>query len=106
MLLLETALEVNPFCHIENARIGDQCRIGPYARLRPGTDLADAVRVGNFVEIKNSRLGEGSKVNHLTYVGDSLMGDDCNIGAGTITCNYDGNTKHRTTLGRGVFIGL
>lgn len=96
---------VQPFCHIEQARIGGDCRIGPYARLRPGSALADEVRVGNFVETKNSQFGQGSKANHLAYVGDSEIGAGSNIGAGTITCNYDGVNKHKTILGDGVFVG-
>jgi len=96
---------VQPFCHIEQARIGGDCRIGPYARLRPGSALADEVRVGNFVETKNSQFGQGSKANHLAYVGDSEIGAGSNIGAGTITCNYDGVNKHKTVLGEGVFVG-
>ncbi len=96
---------VQPFCHIEQARIGGDCRIGPYARLRPGSALADEVRVGNFVETKNSQFRQGSKANHLAYVGDSEIGAGSNIGAGTITCNYDGVNKHKTVLGEGVFVG-
>ncbi len=96
---------VQPFCHIEQAHIGASCRIGPYARLRPGSALADEVRVGNFVETKNSQFGQGSKANHLAYVGDSEIGAGSNIGAGTITCNYDGVNKHKTVLGEGVFVG-
>ena len=79
--------------------------VGPYARLRPGTQLADNVRIGNFVETKKAMIGEGSKVNHLSYVGDTQMGTGCNIGAGTITCNYDGVNKHQTIIGNGVFVG-
>jgi len=82
-----------------------RCQIGPFARLRPGTALGDAVRIGNFVETKKARIGEGSKVNHLSYVGDATIGRDVNVGAGTITCNYDGVNKHRTTIGDGAFIG-
>ena len=96
-----------PFCHIEDAAIGAQCRIGPYARFRPGpvTKLADEVHIGNFVEVKASTIGMRSKVNHLSYVGDSVVGRDVNIGAGTITCNYDGANKHRTTIEDDVHIG-
>ena len=79
--------------------------IGPFARLRPGTVLADGVHIGNFVETKNARLGPGSKVNHLSYLGDAQVGDKVNIGAGTITCNYDGVNKSTTTIGDGAFIG-
>jgi bifunctional UDP-N-acetylglucosamine pyrophosphorylase/glucosamine-1-phosphate N-acetyltransferase len=84
---------------------GPNCEIGPFARLRPGADLASHVKVGNFVEIKNSTIAGGSKVNHLTYIGDATIGADTNVGAGTVTCNYDGANKHRTTIGDGVFIG-
>ena len=96
---------IQPFSHIERAVIGTDCFIGPYARLRPGTDLGSAVRIGNFVEIKNSTLGAGSKANHLAYIGDTTVGEGSNIGAGTITCNYDGASKFPTHLGDGVFIG-
>ncbi len=92
-------------CVIEAARIGRDCRIGPFARLRPGPQLADRVHVGNFVEIKKSEIGTGSKINHLSYVGDSIVGREVNIGAGTITCNYDGANKHQTIIGDGAFIG-
>ena len=97
--------QVHAFSHLEDAAIGARCRIGPYARLRPGAALADEVHIGNFVEVKNSRFGDGSKANHLAYVGDSDVGSRVNIGAGTITCNYDGVNKHRTTIGDGVFVG-
>lgn len=96
---------VDAFTHIEDAAIGANCRIGPYARLRPATNLADEVRIGNFVEIKKSEIGNGSKVNHLAYVGDTVIGRDANIGAGTITCNYDGVNKHQTRIGDRAFIG-
>ena len=97
--------EVLPFCHIDDAMTGSNCRIGPFARLRPGNRLANEVRVGNFVEMKASQFGDGSKANHLSYVGDSSVGSNVNIGAGTITCNYDGANKHRTIIEDGVFIG-
>ncbi len=97
--------QILPFSHIEDAVMGDDCRIGPYARLRPGTHLAREVRVGNFVEVKASKLGDASKANHLSYIGDSTIGRRVNIGAGTITCNYDGANKHRTVIEDGVFIG-
>ena len=84
---------------------GKRCVIGPFARLRPGSRLADGVHVGNFVEVKNSELGAGSKANHLTYLGDATVGAQVNVGAGTVTCNYDGATKHRTTIGDGAFVG-
>ncbi len=92
-------------CVLDDAVIGEQCIIGPFARIRPETELKKAARVGNFVEIKKSTIGEGSKVNHLSYVGDTLMGATVNVGAGTITCNYDGANKHRTIIGDNVFIG-
>lgn len=90
---------------IDEASIGAGCRIGPYARLRPGTTLADEVHIGNFVEVKNTRVDRGSKANHLTYLGDSEVGKDVNVGAGTITCNYDGAAKHKTVIEDGVFVG-
>jgi len=98
---------VEPFCHLENADIGADCRIGPYARIRPGTRtrLADGVHIGNFVEVKASSIGAGSKANHLSYIGDSEVGRDVNVGAGTIVCNYDGANKHRTVIEDDVFIG-
>jgi bifunctional UDP-N-acetylglucosamine pyrophosphorylase/glucosamine-1-phosphate N-acetyltransferase len=96
---------VHPNCHIEGAVTGDDCEIGPFARLRPGAELAEGVKVGNFVEIKKSKVAAGSKVNHLTYIGDSEIGVNVNVGAGTITCNYDGANKHLTRIGDGAFIG-
>ena len=90
---------------IDGAVAGKRCIIGPFARLRPGTRLADGVHVGNFVEVKNSSLGPGSKANHLTYLGDTTIGGGVNVGAGTVTCNYDGVNKHRTEIGDGAFIG-
>lgn len=96
---------INAFTHIEETNIGEDCSIGPYARLRPGTHLAHGVKVGNFVEVKNSSFGAESKANHLAYVGDAQVGEATNIGAGTITCNYDGANKHPTVLGDGVFVG-
>ncbi len=97
--------EVRAHCDIDGAQIGDACMIGPYARLRPGTELADGAHVGNFVETKMTRLGRESKANHLTYLGDAQVGDRVNIGAGTITCNYDGVNKHQTRIGDDAFIG-
>jgi len=97
--------EILPFCHLEESSIGERCRLGPYARLRPGTQLAEEVHIGNFVEVKASRLGAGSKANHLSYLGDSDIGARVNVGAGTITCNYDGATKHRTVIEDDCFIG-
>ena len=96
---------VHSNCHIEGAMTGNDCEIGPFARLRPGAELANRVKVGNFVEIKKSTVADGSKVNHLTYIGDSEIGTGVNVGAGTITCNYDGANKHKTTIGDGAFIG-
>lgn len=97
--------KIQPFSHIEDAVIGADNHIGPFARIRPGTRLEASVHVGNFVEIKNSQIDQGSKINHLSYVGDSSVGKKVNIGAGTITCNYDGANKHRTVIEDEVFIG-
>lgn len=97
--------EVLPFCHFDGAKVGQEARLGPYSRLRPGTTLADQTHIGNFVEIKKSAIGFGSKVNHLSYIGDTDMGARVNIGAGTITCNYDGANKFRTTIMDDAFIG-
>jgi bifunctional UDP-N-acetylglucosamine pyrophosphorylase/glucosamine-1-phosphate N-acetyltransferase len=96
---------IHAFCHIEGATIGEGVSVGPFARLRPGTKLARGARVGNFVEVKNAEFGEGAKANHLTYVGDASVGAGANLGAGTITCNYDGYFKYRTTIGDRAFIG-
>jgi bifunctional UDP-N-acetylglucosamine pyrophosphorylase/glucosamine-1-phosphate N-acetyltransferase len=96
---------IEPFCHLDGAQVGAGCRIGPYARIRPGSHLAAEVHIGNFVEIKASDIGDGSKANHLSYVGDSTVGRNVNIGAGTITCNYDGANKHRTVIEDDVHIG-
>ena len=96
---------IQSFSHIEDTQIGDNCRIGPFARIRPGTTLANDSHIGNFVEVKNSQIGVGSKVNHLSYIGDATVGSKVNIGAGTITCNYDGANKHRTVIEDDVFIG-
>ena len=96
---------IHAFCHLEGARIGGGVSVGPFARLRPGTVLEPGSRVGNFVEVKNAVLGQGAKANHLTYLGDATVGAGANIGAGTITCNYDGYFKHRTTIGPRAFIG-
>lgn len=102
---IEAETEIHPFSLLEDATVGARCRIGPYARLRPGAQLAEDVHIGNFVEVKNSRIGAGSKANHLAYVGDSDVGRRVNIGAGTITCNYDGVNKHRTVIEDDCFIG-
>ena len=96
---------VHSNCHIEDTITGDNCEIGPFSRLRPGANLANNVKIGNFVEVKKSNIADGSKVNHLTYIGDSEIGTGVNVGAGTITCNYDGANKHKTTIGNDVFIG-
>jgi bifunctional UDP-N-acetylglucosamine pyrophosphorylase/glucosamine-1-phosphate N-acetyltransferase len=96
---------IHAFSHIEGAIIGVKASIGPFARIRPGTRLADKTKVGNFVELKKAEIGEGAKVNHLSYVGDASVGAKANIGAGTITCNYDGFGKYRTQIGEGAFIG-
>jgi len=98
-------VEILPNSLIEDAIIGSYCRIGPFARIRPETELADHVHIGNFVEIKKSNIASGSKINHLSYVGDSDVGSNVNIGAGTITCNYDGANKFKTIIGDGAFIG-
>ena len=102
---IKSGTKIHANCHIENANIGKQCELGPFARIRPETELAEKVKVGNFVEIKKSQVKTGSKINHLSYVGDSELGRNVNIGAGTITCNYDGANKHRTTIGDNVFVG-
>jgi bifunctional UDP-N-acetylglucosamine pyrophosphorylase/glucosamine-1-phosphate N-acetyltransferase len=96
---------IHAFCHIEGAEIGEGVSVGPFARLRPGARLATGSKIGNFVEVKNAELGEGAKANHLTYLGDATIGAGANIGAGTITCNYDGYFKHRTMIGERAFIG-
>ena len=97
--------QIAPYSHIDSSEVGANCHIGPYARLRPGTKLADDVHIGNFVEVKNSAIDKGSKANHLSYIGDSTVGSRVNVGAGTITCNYDGANKHRTVIEDDVFIG-
>ena len=99
------AVEIKSFSHLEGAIISNEVVIGPYARLRPGTEIDNGVKIGNFVEIKKAKIGEGAKINHLSYVGDANVGQNANIGAGTITCNYDGFAKHVTVIGDGVFIG-
>lgn len=98
-------VEVFSHCRVEAAEIGSGAQIGPFARLRPGARLASQVHIGNFVEIKNANVGSSSKVNHLTYIGDAEIGSNVNVGAGTITCNYDGANKHKTVIGDGAFIG-
>ena len=104
-VIIEDGAIIKSFCHIEGARIGAGATVGPFARLRPGASLAAKAHVGNFVEIKQAEIGEGAKVNHLTYIGDASVGARANVGAGTITCNYDGFDKHRTEIGAGAFIG-
>jgi bifunctional UDP-N-acetylglucosamine pyrophosphorylase/glucosamine-1-phosphate N-acetyltransferase len=99
------AADIRPFCHIDGARIGARAIIGPYARIRPGTELAEEAHIGNFVELKNAQVGFNTKINHLSYVGDATVGRKVNIGAGTITCNYDGANKHRTVIEDEAFIG-
>ena len=96
---------IHSFCHIEDAKIGEGCELGPYARIRPQTKLSAGVKIGNFVETKKSEIGKGSKVNHLSYIGDAKIGEQTNVGAGTICCNYDGANKHQTIIGDNVFIG-
>jgi bifunctional UDP-N-acetylglucosamine pyrophosphorylase/glucosamine-1-phosphate N-acetyltransferase len=96
---------IKAFSHIEGAIIGSRASIGPFARIRPGTKLGEKSKVGNFVELKKATIGRGAKVNHLSYVGDAEVGEAANIGAGTITCNYDGFGKYRTVIGAGAFIG-
>jgi len=102
---IEPGAIIHPNSIIENSHVGEECTIGPFARLRPGSKMQRKAKVGNFVELKNTDLGEGSKVNHLSYVGDAEIGTGVNVGAGTITCNYDGANKHRTVLEDNVFIG-
>jgi len=102
---IESGARIRAFSHLEGCHVSRGATVGPFARLRPGAELAEDVHVGNFVEIKNAQVGTGAKVNHLTYLGDADIGAGTNIGAGTITCNYDGVFKHRTTIGRDAFIG-
>ena len=98
-------VEILSFTHIEGAKIENKVKVGPYARIRPGTHLMSGVKIGNFVETKKSKIKSNSKVNHLSYIGDTLIGKNSNIGAGTITCNYDGIKKNKTTISDNVFIG-
>ena len=102
---VDDGVAIHAFCHLEGAKLASGVSVGPFARLRPGTVLERGARVGNFVEVKNAVLGEGAKANHLTYLGDATVGACANIGAGTITCNYDGYFKHRTEIGPRAFIG-
>ena len=102
---IQNNVKIFSFSHIENVKIENNVNVGPYARLRPGTILKSGSRVGNFVEVKKSTIGKGSKVNHLSYIGDTSIGNSSNIGAGTITCNYDGIKKNKTKIKNNVFIG-
>lgn len=104
-VVVEDGVVIHSFSHVEGARIASGAGIGPYARLRPGASIGAKAKVGNFVEIKNTELGSGAKVSHLTYLGDATVGAEANIGAGTITCNYDGFNKYRTEIGEGAFVG-
>ena len=98
-------VEILSFSHIENAILGDNVSIGPFSRIRPGTYLSKGSRVGNFVEVKKSKVGQNTKISHLSYIGDATIGKNVNIGAGTITCNYDGRKKNKTKISDGAFIG-
>ncbi|MQQ07579.1 bifunctional UDP-N-acetylglucosamine diphosphorylase/glucosamine-1-phosphate N-acetyltransferase GlmU [Epibacterium sp. SM1979] len=102
---VESGALIRAFSHLEGCHVSRGAKVGPYARLRPGAELAEDTHIGNFVEIKNAEIAEGAKVNHLSYIGDASVGKKTNIGAGTITCNYDGFMKHRTEIGAGAFIG-
>ncbi len=102
---VETGARIRAFSHLEGAHVGGGAVVGPYARLRPGAELSGDAKVGNFVEIKNAQIGPGAKVNHLTYIGDATVGEAANIGAGTVTCNYNGVEKFHTEIGKGAFIG-
>ena len=103
--VIAAGTKIEAFSHIVGAKVGKNAKVGPFARLRPEAVLEENVHVGNFVEIKKSNIGAGSKINHLSYIGDTDMGERVNIGAGTITCNYDGVNKFRTTIGNDAFIG-
>ena len=102
---IDNDTEILPFSHIDSSQIGKDCFIGPYARLREGSQIADGVRIGNFVETKKTKIGQSTKANHFTYLGDAEIGNDVNIGAGTITCNYDGKNKNKTSIGDNSFVG-
>jgi bifunctional UDP-N-acetylglucosamine pyrophosphorylase/glucosamine-1-phosphate N-acetyltransferase len=104
-VVVRSGAEIKSHCHLEGAEVGRGATVGPFARLRPGAHLEEGVHIGNFVEVKNSRVEKGAKANHLAYLGDARVGAGANIGAGTITCNYDGFDKHRTDIGAGAFIG-
>src|SRR5690606_17589042 len=103
--VIEDRVTLRGFSHIEGATIRSGAEIGPYARLRPGRRIGEGAKIGNFVEVKKSRFGKGAKANHLSYIGDAEVGAKANVGAGTITCNYDGFLKYRTEIGEGAFIG-
>jgi bifunctional UDP-N-acetylglucosamine pyrophosphorylase/glucosamine-1-phosphate N-acetyltransferase len=102
---VEDGATIRAFSHLEGAHVGKGARVGPYARLRPGAKLGEDVHIGNFVEVKAATIEAGAKANHLAYIGDARVGQGANVGAGTITCNYDGVAKHRTEIGKGAFIG-
>jgi bifunctional UDP-N-acetylglucosamine pyrophosphorylase/glucosamine-1-phosphate N-acetyltransferase len=104
-VVVEDGATIRAFSHLEGAQVGPGAIVGPYARLRPGAQIGAGAHIGNFVEVKESAIGAGAKANHLSYIGDSSVGENANIGAGTITCNYDGLAKHRTEIGKGAFIG-
>lgn len=104
-MIIEDNVIIEPFCHLENSIIKNNCSIGPFARLRPNSELGENVHIGNFVEVKKSMIGKNSKAGHLSYLGDAIIGEDVNIGAGTITCNYDGKHKHQTIINNKAFIG-
>jgi bifunctional UDP-N-acetylglucosamine pyrophosphorylase/glucosamine-1-phosphate N-acetyltransferase len=99
------SVQIKPHTVIEGAVIAEACQLGPFARIRPGSNFASGVKIGNFVETKKASLGQGAKASHLSYLGDATIGSEANIGAGTVTCNYDGVDKHQTTIGKGAFIG-
>jgi bifunctional UDP-N-acetylglucosamine pyrophosphorylase/glucosamine-1-phosphate N-acetyltransferase len=96
---------IHAFSHLQESDIGKNCSVGPYARLRPGSQMGEGAKVGNFVEMKKANVGKGSKISHLSYIGDCEMGSGVNVGAGTIVCNYDGVNKSKTEIGDGVFVG-
>jgi bifunctional UDP-N-acetylglucosamine pyrophosphorylase/glucosamine-1-phosphate N-acetyltransferase len=97
--------EIRAFCHLEQVQVKEGALVGPFARLRPGSVVGAEAHIGNFVELKNTEVARGAKINHLSYIGDAFVGEKANIGAGTITCNYDGFRKHRTDIGAGAFVG-
>jgi bifunctional UDP-N-acetylglucosamine pyrophosphorylase/glucosamine-1-phosphate N-acetyltransferase len=102
---VETGARIRAFSHLEGCHVSKGAVVGPYARLRPDAEIGNDARIGNFVEVKAATIGDGAKVNHLSYIGDAVLGERTNVGAGTVTCNYDGVMKHRTVIGRDVFIG-